>query len=68
MFYCDNVDLCVNINAKTYIFKHMLTQWSTQKWHITLFLTTLDNVAFEFVAKILQVFAHYGDLIWTSQR
>jgi hypothetical protein len=67
MFYYDNVNLCVKINAKTYVFKHMLMWWLIQKWHITLFLTTLDNVAFEFLAKILQVFAHYGDLIWTSQ-
>jgi hypothetical protein len=43
--YYVNVNLCVEINAKTNAFKLTLMWQPTWKWHITLVFTTLLNTS-----------------------
>ncbi len=43
IIYCDNVVMCVKIDAKIDTSRLTLTWWLTQKWNVTSVLTTLNK-------------------------
>lgn len=61
IIYYDNVVLCVKIDAKTDTSKLTLTWWSTQKWNVTLVLTTLNKTISLGQEKIMEdIFKCFG--------